>query len=83
MASDGSGSKGTGKAPFGRDKNPCPNVSELLQRLNLTEEEGVVTDFSDDEDLEDLPPMAWAVVGKVLSPMAVHVNTVRAAMKPA
>lgn len=29
------------------------------------------------------PAMEWAVVGKVLSPLAVHVNTIRATMKPA
>ena len=58
-------------------------VSDLLQCLNLTEEEGAVVDFSDDEEVEDLPPTEWAVVGKVLSPMVVHVNTVRASMKTA
>jgi len=83
MASDGGGSKGTGKAPFGRDGNPSPSVSDLLKRLNLTEEEGAVVDFSDDEEIDDLPPTEWAVVGKVLSPMAVHINTIWAAMKPA
>jgi hypothetical protein len=30
-----------------------------------------------------LPLVEWAVVGKVLSPSLIHVNTVRAAMKPA
>ena len=55
MASDGSGSKGTGKAPFDRDKNPSPNVSDLLQRLNLTKEEGAVVEFSDDEDMRGPP----------------------------
>ena len=40
-------------------------------------------DFSDDEDEEEPPPVEWAIVGKVLSPAPVHVNTVRSAMKPA
>jgi hypothetical protein len=40
-----------------------------------------VADFSDDEDDAELPSMEWAIVGKVLSPMVVHVNTVRSAMK--
>ena len=39
-------------------------------------------DFSDDEDEEEPPPVEWAIVGKVLSPAPVHVNTVRSAMKP-
>jgi hypothetical protein len=82
MASAEGGRKRSEKAPLGGDE-PNPNVSELLQRLIITEEEGAVVDFSDDEKVDDLPPMEWAVVGKVLSPMAVHVNTIWAAMKPA
>lgn len=62
---------------------PVPNVMDLMSKLNLTEEEGAVADFSDDGDDADLTAMEWAIVGKVLSPMAVHVNTIRAAMKPA
>jgi hypothetical protein len=41
----------------------------------------VVTDFSDDNGDADLAVVEWEIVGKVLSPMVVHVNTVRAAMK--
>jgi hypothetical protein len=63
--------------------NPSPNVLDLLARLHLTEEEGAVADFSDDEDDAELPWMEWAIVGKVLSPMAIHMNMVRSAMKPA
>lgn len=63
--------------------NPTQNVEDLLLRLNLTEEEGAIADFSDDEDITKMPAVEWAVVGKVISPMVVHVNTVRAAMKPA
>lgn len=73
---------GSDKAPFGGVDDPSLNVSELLQRLNLTDEEGAMMDFSDEEEMDDLPPGEWVVVGKVLSPMAVHVNTIRAAMRP-
>jgi len=52
-----------------------------LKRLNLTEEEGAMVEFFDEEDTI-VPTMEWALVGKVISPMDVHVNTVRAAMKP-
>lgn len=62
--------------------SPTPNVSDLLSRLNLTEQEGAIVDFSDEEDVLE-PAMEWEVVGKVLSPLAIHVNTIRAAMKPA
>jgi hypothetical protein len=72
MAAAGGGQPGKGGG------NPSPNVTDLLKRLNLTEE-----DFCDDEDVAETPTLEWALVGKILSPMAVHVNTVRAAMKPA
>lgn len=73
--------EGGGKGSAGDHQGP--NVTDLLNRLNLTEEEGAVVDFSDDDDDAELPAMEWAIVGKVLSPTAVHVNTVRSAMKPA
>lgn len=76
MASGGSGHKGKVV------DNPNPNVFEFLQRLNLTGEEEAVADFSEDEGEEVLPMVEWALMGKVLSPLAIHANTVRAAMKP-
>lgn len=54
MASSGGGRKGKGV------ENPSPNVSELLQRLNLTEEEEAVADFSDDEGETELPARRWS-----------------------
>ena len=39
--------------------------------------------FSDDEGEAEPPLVEWATVGKVLSMMAVHLSTVRTAMKPA
>jgi hypothetical protein len=42
-----------------------------------------VAEFSDDENEEATPRVEWALVGKVLSPTPVHVNTIRSAMKPA
>lgn len=71
---------GVGK---GEGEHPNPNVTDLLRRLNLTEEEEAVADFSDDEETEESLPVEWTIVGKVLSPTPVHVNTVRSAMKPA
>jgi hypothetical protein len=77
MAAAGGGRKGI------REEFPDPNVADLLSKLNLTEEEGAVADFCDDDGDVVLPAMEWALVGKVLSPMAIHVNTIRSAMKPA
>lgn len=60
-----------------------PNVTDLLRRLNLTEEEEAMAEFSDVEEEVEAAPVEWALVGKVLSPTPVNVNTVRSAMKPA
>ena len=49
--------------------------------MNLTEAEGEVAAFSDDE--EDSAVVQWAVVGKVLSPSTIHATTIKGAMKPA
>lgn len=67
----------------GAGVNPNLNVTDLLRRLNLTEEEEAVADFTDDEEEMESAPLEWALVGKVLSPTPIHVNTVRSAMRPA
>lgn len=62
---------------MGRGLNPTSNVTDLLRWLNLTEDEEVVADFSDEDvEKEDPPCEEWALVGKVISPSVVHVNTV-------
>jgi hypothetical protein len=81
MASAGDGSQDGHPISGGGDGGAKENVADLMMRLNLTEEEGVVVDFSDDDETADPVPMEWAVIGKVLSPSIVHVNTVRAAMR--
>lgn len=58
------------------------NVVDLFLKLNLTKEE-TIADSSDDEGDIDLPPVESAVIGKVLSPLIIHVNTIWAAMKSA
>ena len=68
MATLGGGCKG------GAGEILDPNVMDLMSKLNLTEEEGAMADFNEDEDDTDLAAVEWAVVGKVLSPMVVHVN---------
>lgn len=77
MAAAGGSKKEGGAA------SPDPNMTDLLRRLNLTEEEEAVVDFTDDEEEDEPLRPEWAVVGKVLSPTPIHVNTVRSAMKPA
>lgn len=68
---------------MGRGEDQSSNVADLLEKLNLTAAEGEVADFSDDEEDADQMDVEWALAGKVLSPTALHVNTIRAAMKPA
>jgi hypothetical protein len=58
------------------------DVADLLDRLNLTMDEGEIAAFSDDEDGEDAV-VKWAVIGKVLSPATIRIATIRNAMKPA
>lgn len=75
-------SGGVGASEEGGDTQN-PNVTDMLRRLNLTEEEEVVAEFSDIEDEEELVLVEWALVGKVLSLAPVHVNIVRSVMNPA
>lgn len=77
MAAAGGGKAGD------RTDGPNPNLTNLLRKLNMIEEEEVVADFTDDEGEEELPRVEWAVLRKVLSLSPIHVNTVRSAMKPA
>ncbi|XP_039851740.1 uncharacterized protein LOC120710142 [Panicum virgatum] len=60
-----------------------PSVEVMLRNLNLTEEEGAIMDFIDDDEEEALAPVEWALVGKILSPSTVSVDSIRSAMKPA
>lgn len=79
----GSRRKGDCSGSGGSDGSAKENVADLLLRLNLTEEEEAVLEFSGDEGEAEPPLVEWAVVGKVLSPSIVNVSSVRSAMKPA
>jgi hypothetical protein len=54
----------------------------MMQRLNLTSKEAEPL-ILDDEGDDDLPCPDWALVGKVLAPNTLHVNTIRAVVTPA
>lgn len=66
-----------------RRGTPNPNVTDLLQKLNLTAEEEHVIDFSDEEHCGDEVVTEWALIGKVLSPSPLHANTITSAMRSA
>lgn len=51
-------------------------VASLLEKLNLTNDEGEVAAFSDDEDVQDGVIREWSLIGKVLSPATLHISTI-------
>uniref|UniRef100_A0ACD5Z614 Uncharacterized protein n=1 Tax=Avena sativa TaxID=4498 RepID=A0ACD5Z614_AVESA len=58
------------------------SVAEMLERLNLTSEEADVVTL-EDENEEDLVSLNWALIGKVLSPNVLHIQTIMSALRPA
>ncbi|KAK1696915.1 hypothetical protein QYE76_013612 [Lolium multiflorum] len=58
-------------------------VDSMMGRLNLLADEMDIVEMSDDEDGDDSAPEKWSLVGKVLSPNVVHIQSIRAAMRPA
>ncbi|CAN6173031.1 unnamed protein product [Urochloa humidicola] len=59
------------------------HVADLLEQLDLTRDEGEFAALSDDEADEGSESLERAVIGKVLSPSAVHIMTTADAMRPA
>ncbi|KAM0888385.1 hypothetical protein ACQ4PT_028381 [Festuca glaucescens] len=57
-------------------------VADMMKSLNLTSKEADPL-ILDDEGDADLPCPEWALIGKVLSPNILHVNTIRAVVRPA
>ena len=58
------------------------NVTELMGRLKLTAEESSVLSV-DDISLEGLVTSNLAIIGKVLSPNILHIQTIMSALRPA
>jgi hypothetical protein len=54
----------------------------MLQRLNLTSEEADAVILEDEKE-EDLVSLNWALIGKVLSPNSLHIQTIMSALRPA
>ncbi|KAK1653095.1 hypothetical protein QYE76_070900 [Lolium multiflorum] len=57
-------------------------VTGMMRWLNLTPKEAAPL-ILDDEGDDDLPCPKWALVGKVLAPNTLHVNTIAAVVRPA
>lgn len=58
------------------------HVTSLLEKMNLTHDEGEVAAFSDDEEEEGGVP-EWVLIGKVLSPSALHITTITRTIRSA
>lgn len=84
MASRGRGRSGlTGGSSTRPAGEVDPNVTDLLQNLHLTADEEELAAISDDGGGDERMVTEYALVGKVLSPAALHVSTIKGAMKPA
>jgi hypothetical protein len=57
-------------------------VADMMKRLNLTPREADPL-ILDDEGDADLPCPKWALIGKVMAPNILHVNTIRNVVRPA
>lgn len=79
--------KGVSALMGGRDARSSgeadPPVTDLLQNLRLTAEEEELAAISDDEEGEERMVTEFALMGKVLSPVVLHVSTIKGAMRPA
>lgn len=58
-----------------RSDNREPGVTDLMRNLSLTAEEEEIAAMSDEEGEEEVAPVA-ALIGKVLSPTALHASTI-------
>lgn len=66
----------------GLGSDSAPRVVEMMERLRLTAIEAQPV-LVDDEDEADQVDPDRALVGKVLSPNVLHINTISSAMRPA
>ncbi|KAM0862826.1 hypothetical protein ACQ4PT_045005 [Festuca glaucescens] len=71
-----SGAGSSGGAARGGD------VADMMGRLKLTPREATPLILEDEGD-EDSPCPLWALVGKVLAPNTLHVNTIASVIRPA
>lgn len=58
-------------------------AAELMARLRLTAAEATAVILDDEEEESDLVDPARALVGKVLAPSVLHIQTISSAMRPA
>lgn len=69
---------GPARGPAGAEDN----VAEMLERLNLTSDEADAVILEDERE-ENLMNLEWALIGKVLSPNVLHIQTIMSALRPA
>lgn len=71
-----------GVSPLEGGASSADRVEEMIGRLRLTTVEAHPV-FLDDEDEADLVAPDCALVGKVMSPDTLHIQTISSAMRPA
>jgi hypothetical protein len=76
------GGKSSEASSSGKPADGGEAVIDMMKRLNLTPKEAEPL-ILDDEGDADLPGPEWALIGKVLSPNTLHVNTISAVVRPA
>ncbi|CAO2198957.1 unnamed protein product [Urochloa humidicola] len=80
MAAAGGNGSPSGSRAQGEEET---HVADLLEKLDLTKDEGAFAALSDDEEDEMADgDLEWALIGKVLSPAVVHIRTIDNAMRP-
>lgn len=58
------------------------HVAEMMGHLHLTSKDAKVVVLEDESD-EDLAHSDWAVIGKVLAPNVLHIQTIKSALRAA
>jgi hypothetical protein len=60
---------------------PAENVADMMRKLNLTPREA--EPFVLDDEGDDLPCPEWALIGRIMAPNILHVQTITAVVRPA
>jgi hypothetical protein len=74
--------KTMGSSSTGQPTTDGEAVADMMRQLTLTPKEAAPL-ILDDEGDDCLPCPKWALVGKVLMPNTLHINTILAVVKPA
>ncbi|KAM0896963.1 hypothetical protein ACQ4PT_022854 [Festuca glaucescens] len=63
------------------EADPSDGVAAMMGRLKLTSREAKTLVMDDEDDAKGCPE--WAIVGKVMAPNPLHIETIKAVLRPA